>query len=33
MHHVSSEFCPGTAALKKVLDQELNEHKDDEKFN
>ena len=27
------ESCPGTAALKEFLDQELNEHEDDEKFN
>ena len=27
------ESCPGTATLKEFLDQELNEHKDDEKFN
>ena len=27
------ESCPGTATLKEFLDRELNEHKDDEKFN
>ena len=27
------EFCPGTVTLKEFLDQELNEHEDDEKFN
>ena len=27
------EFCPDTATLKEFLDQELNEHEDDEKFN
>ena len=27
------ESCPGTATLKEFLDQELNEHEDDEKFN
>ena len=27
------ESCPGTATLKEFLDQELNKHKDDEKFN
>ena len=27
------EPCPGTATLKEFLDQELNENKDDEKFN
>ena len=27
------ESCPGTATLKKCLDQELNKHEDDEKFN
>ena len=27
------ESCPGTATLKEFLDQELNEHDDDEKFN
>ena len=27
------ESCPDTAALKDFLDQELNEHEDDEKFN
>ena len=27
------ESCPGTATLKDFLDQELNEHKDDERFN
>ena len=27
------ESCPGTATLKKFLDQELNEHEDDEKCN
>ena len=27
------ESYPGTATLKEFLDQELNEHKDDEKFN
>ena len=27
------ESCPGTAILKEFLDQELNEHEDDEKFN
>ena len=27
------ECCPGTATLKKFLDQELNEHEDHEKFN
>ena len=25
--------CPGTASLKEFLDQKLNEHEDDEKFN
>ena len=28
-----SESCPGTAALKEFLDQEINEHGDDEKLN
>ena len=27
------EPCPSTATLKEFLDQELNEHEDDEKFN
>ena len=27
------ESCPGTATLKELLDQELNEHEDDEKFD
>ena len=27
------ESCPGTATLKKFLNQELNEHEDDEEFN
>ena len=27
------ESCPGTATLKEFLDQKLNEHEDDEKFN
>ena len=27
------ESCPDNAALKDFLDQELNEHEDDEKFN
>ena len=27
------ESCPGPETLKEFLDQELNEHKDDEKFN
>ena len=27
------ESSPGTATLKEFLDQELNEHEDDEKFN
>ena len=27
------ESCPGTAALKEFLDQEINEHGDDEKLN
>ena len=27
------ESCPGTATLKEFLDQELNEHEDDDKFN
>ena len=27
------ESCPGTATLKEFLDQELNKHEDDEKFN
>ena len=27
------DFCPGTATLKEFLDQELNEHEDDQKFN
>ena len=27
------ESCPGTATLKEFLDQELNEHEDDEKFD
>ena len=27
------ESCPGTATLEEFLDQELNEHEDDEKFN
>ena len=27
------ESCPFTAALKEFLNQELNEHEDDEKFN
>ena len=27
------EFCRGTATLKEFLDQELNEHEEDEKFN
>ena len=27
------ESCPDTATLKEFLDQELNEHEDDEKFN
>ena len=27
------ESCPGTATLKESLDQKLNEHEDDEKFN
>ena len=27
------ESCPGTETLKKFLDQELNEHEDDQKFN
>ena len=31
MHRCDS--CPGTATLKEFLDQELNKHKDDEKFN
>ena len=26
------ESCPGTAALKGFLDQELNEHENDERF-
>ena len=33
MHHANFESCPGTATLKGILDQELNEHEDDEKFN
>ena len=28
-----SESCSGTATLKEFLDQELNEHENDEKFN
>ena len=28
-----SESRPGTATLKEFLDEELNEHEDDEKFN
>ena len=31
MHRCKS--CPGTAALKEFLDQELNEHEEDQKFN
>ena len=31
--HVSTWIHPGTATLKEFLDQELNEHEDDEKFN
>ena len=27
------ESCPGTATLREFLDQELNEHEDDQKFN
>ena len=27
------ESCPGTATLKQNLDQELNEHEDEQKFN
>ena len=27
------ESCSGTATLKEFLDQELNEHEDDQKFN
>ena len=27
------ESCPGTATLKKCLNQELNEHENDENFN
>ena len=27
------EFCPGTATLKEFVNQELNGHEDDEKFN
>ena len=27
------ESCPGTTTLKEFLDQELNEHEDDERFN
>ena len=27
------ESCPDTATLKEFLDQELNEHEDDKKFN
>ena len=27
------ESCPGTATLNEFLDEELNEHEDDEKFN
>ena len=27
------ESCPATATLKNFLDQELNEHEDDKKFN
>ena len=27
------ESCSGTATLKEFLDQELNEHENDEKFN
>ena len=27
------ESCPGTATLKTFVDEELNEHEDDEKFN
>ena len=27
------ESCPGTETLEKFLDQELNEHEDDQKFN
>ena len=27
------ESCPGTATLKKFLDQELNEHENNKKFN
>ena len=27
------QSCPGTATLKEILDQELNEYEDDEKFN
>ena len=27
------ESCPGTATLKKFLDQEFNEHEDDQKFD
>ena len=27
------ETCPGTAILKEFLDQKLNEHEDNEKFN
>ena len=26
------ESCPGTVTLKEFLDQELNKHEDDEKF-
>ena len=31
MHRCKS--CPGTASLKEFLDQELNEHEEDQKFN
>ena len=31
MHRFNS--CPGTASLEEFLDQELNEHEDDHKFN
>ena len=27
------ESCPGTATLQEFLDQELNKHEDDKKFN
>ena len=35
MYHASVWIlsCPDTATLKELLDQELNKHEDDEKFN